>query len=204
MPAIIDPLENTSNEHSRKRRRTSLREQDPAHHSLRSACNSLPLSKPSAHRLDAPALPASPAPAPVLEEAACDAINERRYIIDYWMRKGSWPKKYFEQDQSTGNDFENLMDSTTRAQCLAFASYDPDGRLLFSEKAPAALSRKRSGSNSSTPSFMLPPSMPPPSMSMTPNDQRLREEKSAPSSSSQYQSELDKKGFIHEEVTGRY
>ncbi|KAK3398746.1 hypothetical protein B0T20DRAFT_411910 [Sordaria brevicollis] len=192
LPAGTDPLEHTSDEHHRKRRRTSLEQQDPPHHSLRSAGNSPPLSTASAHHLEPPALPASPAPVQVPEEAASSNTKDQRYIIDYWRREGSWPKTYFKQDDYTRKHFEKEpeedrwlkeMDPATR---LLFDRYDPAARLLFvKRKVPAILNRKRSRSNSSTST-----SMPPPSITMTPSDQRPREEKSAPYRGAQYPSVL--------------
>ncbi|KAL0467563.1 hypothetical protein QR685DRAFT_546897 [Neurospora intermedia] len=164
----------------RKRKLISYRIDKYPHHSLRSARNSPPLPRP----LESPAvpdLPVSPAPAPVPEEAAIGDTDERQYIIDYWRREGSWPRKYFEQDDYTRKDFDKLMDSTTKVQSLLFPCYDPVARLRFAEKdAPAYLSRKRSGSNGSTPTSMPPPSMPSPSTTMASSDWRPREEKSAP------------------------
>ncbi|KAK3503320.1 hypothetical protein B0T13DRAFT_493149 [Neurospora crassa] len=132
--AVADPLEHTSDEHSRKRRRTSPDRQDPSNHSLRPAGNSPPLSKP----LEPPALP-------------------------------------------------NLPVSPALVPALLFPCYDPVARLRFAERdASASLSRKRSGSNSSTST-----SMPPPSTTMASSDWRLREEKSAPYRSVQYESALE-------------
>ncbi|EAA27880.3 hypothetical protein GE21DRAFT_9475 [Neurospora crassa] len=194
LPAVADPPKHTSDEHTRKRRRTSLDQQDPSHPSLRSARNSPPIARP----LEPPAvpnLPVSPAPAPVPEEATSGDTDERQYIIDYWRREGSWPRKYFEQDDYTRKDFDKLMDSTTRVQTLLFSCYDPVARLRFAEKdAPPSLSRKRSGSNSSTPTSMPPPSTPSPSTTMASSEWRPREEKSAPYRSVQYQSVLETKG----------
>lgn len=187
MPAVENPPKHTSDEHSRKRQRTSLGQQDPPHHSLRSACNSPPLFRPSAHRLEPPALPASPAPVLVPEEAASGDTERKRDIIDFWRREGSWPKKYFKQDDYTREYFEKDMDSTTRLQRL-YEGYDPAARRLFVKRA--SLSRKRSGSNSSTLTSMPPPSMPPPWTIMTPSDQRPREEKSAPYWGTRYPSVL--------------
>ncbi|KAK3492149.1 uncharacterized protein B0T23DRAFT_412299 [Neurospora hispaniola] len=167
--AVADPLKHTSDEHSRKRRRTSPDQQDPSNHSLRPAGNSPPLSKP----LEPPALPNLP---------VSPALVPRR--------EGSWPKKYFEQDDYTRKDFDKLMDSTTRVQALLFPCYDPVARLRFAERdASASLSRKRSGSNSSTST-----SMPPPSTTMASSDWRPREEKSAPYRSVQYESALEANG----------
>src|SRR5207253_8516574 len=85
-----------------------------------------------------------------------------RDITDFWRRKGCWPKKYFEQDE--------------------MERYDPIRLLFAKKKAPTALSRKRSGSNSSTTSSRdtIPAS------SMTPSDQKPREEKTAPYRDAKY------------------
>ncbi|KAK3957003.1 hypothetical protein QBC32DRAFT_394188 [Pseudoneurospora amorphoporcata] len=164
LPAVANPPKHTSDERSRKRQRTSLGEQDPPHHSLRSAGNSPPLFRPSAHRLEPPALPASPAPVPAPEEAA------RRLYQEI---------------------FGKEMDSTTRLQRL-YEGYDPAARRLFVKRA--SLSRKRSGSNSSTSTSLPPPSIPSPYTTMTPSDQRPREEKSAPYRGTRYPSVLQAMG----------
>ncbi|KAK3343184.1 hypothetical protein B0H65DRAFT_242504 [Neurospora tetraspora] len=184
LPAVADPLEHTSDEHSRKRRRTSLGQQDPPHHSPRFAGNSPPLSRPSAHRLEPPALPASLAPVPV---PADGDTEERRDIIDFWRKEGSWPKKYFEQDDYTRNHFEKELDPTTRLQMLLFERYDPAARRLFVKKASLSVELL-------DPDRLRLTSMPPPSTIMTPSDQRPREEKSAPYWSVQYQFVLEAMG----------
>ncbi|KAK1780843.1 hypothetical protein QBC45DRAFT_96342 [Copromyces sp. CBS 386.78] len=191
LPAVANPPKHTSDEHSRKRQRTSRRQQDPPRHSLRSARNFPPLFRPSAHRLEPPALPASPAPVPVPEEAASDDNEKMPDIIDFWRREGSWPKKYFEQDDYTRKYLAKEMDSTTRLQRL-YQGYDPAAKRLFVKRA--SLSRKRSRSNSSTSTSMPPPAMPSLCTSMTPSDQRPREEKSAPYRDTRYLSVLQAMG----------
>ncbi|KAB5572275.1 hypothetical protein GE09DRAFT_1098838 [Coniochaeta sp. 2T2.1] len=146
---VADPLKDTSDEHSRKRRRTSLGQQ----------------------------------------EAASGDIEDWRDIIDYWRREGSWPKKYFEQDDYTRKDFEKESEEDTWLKEME--RYDPTVRLLFAKKkASTSLSRKRSGSNSST----TPSQDTISARSMTPSDQKPREEKSAPYRNAQYPLLLQTKG----------
>ncbi|KAB5526493.1 hypothetical protein GE09DRAFT_1151599, partial [Coniochaeta sp. 2T2.1] len=146
---VADPLKDTSDEHSRKRRRTSLGQQ----------------------------------------EAASGDIEDWRDIIDYWRREGSWPKKYFEQDDYTRKDFEK--ESEEDSWLKEMERYDPTVRLLFAKKkASTSLSRKRSGSNSST----TPSQDTISARSMTPSDQKPREEKSAPYRNAQYPLLLQTKG----------
>ncbi|OAA34236.1 hypothetical protein NOR_08578 [Metarhizium rileyi] len=104
-------------------------------------------------------------------------IDDWRDIIDCWRREGSWPKKYFEQDDHSRKELEKS--SETDSWLEEMARYDPTVRLLFAKKkASTSLGSKRSGSDSST----------------TPSDQKPREEKSAQYRSAQYPLLLQTKG----------
>ena len=77
-------------------------------------------------------------------------------------------KEYFEQDDSTRNTFKESGEDSWLKQ---MERCDPNFRLLFAKKkALTSLSRKRSRSDSSTN----------PSSSVTPSDQKPREEKIVP------------------------
>jgi hypothetical protein len=78
--------------------------------------------------------------------------------IDYWRKKHTWPREYFEPDDNTMN------------------------HLLAKKKSTASLRRKRSDSGSLAAS------------SITPSDQKPREEKSAPYRDARYETLLETKG----------
>ena len=96
------------------------------------------------------------------EEATDDNEGEWRKILDFWIREGRWPKRYFQ------------------------ACFDTD-RLLVRKKSTPSLGRKRSNSASS----------------VTPSDQRPREEKSAEYRDPRYKTLLATKGvYMDKSPTG--
>ncbi|KAI0520690.1 hypothetical protein F5B22DRAFT_47454 [Xylaria bambusicola] len=126
------------------------------------------------------------------QEAASGDTEDWRDIIDFWRREGYWPKKYFEQDDYIRKDFEKESEDSWLKE---MERYDPTVRLLFAKKkAPTSLRRKRSGSNSST----TPSQDTIPASSMTPSDQKPREEKSAPYRDAKYILVLKTQGVFME------
>jgi len=97
--------------------------------------------------------------------------------IDYWTRKGSWPKEYFKQDDRSRKDFEK--DSW-------FEKYWEEksnmSHLLARKKSSSSLRGKQSEPGSVTTS------------STTPSDQKPREEKSADYKHVRYETLLATKG----------
>ncbi|KAK4119374.1 hypothetical protein N657DRAFT_604532 [Parathielavia appendiculata] len=114
-------------------------------------------------------------------QEAGDDTEDWRNIIDFWRREGSWPNKYFEPDDSTRKDFERQSEDSWLKE---MERYDPTVKLLFAKKKTTSVSRKRSGSDSSTTA----------SQDTTPSDQRLREEKNAPYRNPRYPLLLQTKG----------
>ena len=86
--------------------------------------------------------------------------------IDYWTRRGSWPKKYFEQDDQTRKDFKREFEKDSW-----FEKYwEPESNtnhLLARKKSSSSLRCKISEASSVAPS------------SNTPRDQMVGEENSA-------------------------
>ncbi|KAL7926602.1 hypothetical protein ACQKWADRAFT_318431 [Trichoderma austrokoningii] len=104
------------------------------------------------------------------QEAAGGDTEDWRYVIDFWRREGHWPKKYFEQDDYARRIFEK------------------------EKKPPTSLRRKRSRSSSST----TPSQDTISASSMTPSDQKPREDKSVPYRHSKYILVLKTKGVFME------
>ncbi|PSR79546.1 hypothetical protein BD289DRAFT_485501 [Coniella lustricola] len=89
------------------------------------------------------------------EEAADDIEDDWHEALDFWIRQGRWPRKYFDA-------------------CLNM------NHLLARKRSSPSLGRKRSSSASS----------------VTPSDQRPREEKSAPYRDTRYELLLKTKGVV--------
>ncbi|KAK3311413.1 uncharacterized protein B0T15DRAFT_74625 [Chaetomium strumarium] len=112
-------------------------------------------------------------------QEAGDDTEDWRNIIDFWRKEGSWPKNYFEPDDSTRKDFERESEDSWLKE---MERHNPIVKLLFAKTT--SLRRKRSGSDSSTTA----------SRDTTPSDQRTREEKNAPYRNSRYPLLLQTKG----------
>ena len=95
----------------------------------------------------------------VSQEAASGISENNSHPIIYWIREGSWPKEYFEQDSQTRKAFE----SDSSSEEIEDWPVEQPGRasnmvhyLFAKPKLTPSLRRKNSESSMSTPSDQLP------------------------------------------------
>ena len=118
-----------------------------------------------------------------VSQGAASGVGENKVNpIDYWTRKGGWPKEYFEQDSQTRIDLEQDSGAEESERDDAFQEQlkrmNMAGHyLLARKKSTASLRRQNSESNPTTPS-----------------DQQPREAKSAPYANPSYATILGTKG----------
>lgn len=125
--------------------------------------------------------------------------------IDYWRKEGSWPKKYFEQDEDTRAYLTRDLDEESWVENFLIPNREymermdgPEGkqgvermRAILARPKPPTLRRNRSSSGSLA------------QATTTPSDQKPRETKSAEYKHPNYRTELAKKGsFMDEDKEG--
>ena len=116
---------------------------------------------------------ANPAVEDTSKQEAKGDINKKTQPIQHWIREGSWPKEYLEQDSQTREDLEryNCLEDFLIKQEINMAD------ILARKKSSSSLRRKDSESSLATPS-----------------DQQPREAKSSKYMTAAYETVLATKG----------
>ncbi|KAI9782032.1 MAG: hypothetical protein M1816_002020 [Peltula sp. TS41687] len=151
------------------------------------------------------AAPARPEDEISAVRAASPAIEEVN-PIDYWRKEGSWPKKYFEQDEDTRAYLTRDLDEESWVENFLIPNREhmestdgPEGKEGL-ERMRALLARKKSSSNlrrvqSQSGSLAQ--------NTTTPSDQKPRETKSAEYKHPRYRTELaEKSSFMDKDEVG--
>ncbi|MCJ1345742.1 hypothetical protein MMC31_003951 [Peltigera leucophlebia] len=107
-------------------------------------------------------------------------ISNHTDPIKHWIQKGTWPKKYSEQDRQFRNGFKQDTWLEKYSKQEGNMSH-----LLARKKSSVSLCRKRSISSSDAAETTIP---------CTPSDQKPREEKSTPYNDVRYEILLQSKG----------
>ena len=148
------------------------------------------------------AVPARPEDETSGVKGASPAIEEID-PIDYWRKEGSWPKKYFEQDEDTRAYLTRDLDEESWFKNFFLPGMERTDRLEGKEgveRMRALLARKKS---SSTLRRVQSQSGSLAQNTTTPSDQKPRETKSAEYKHVRYETELATKGsFMKEDDEG--
>ncbi len=119
-------------------------------------------------------------------EATSGVADNKLNPIDYWRKKGRWPKEYFKQDDQTRKDFKDEFEKDSWFEKYWIPETNMN-HLLAQKKSSSSLRRKQSEVGSVTPS------------TTTPSDQKPRDEKSAPYTNPRYKTVLETKGSFMDE-----